>query len=499
MKWQFKLKKMVLHFTEKQRRSRKKDQMIILKASIHVKRSLAFTFRYTSDFSHIQDWDPGVVSCVAHNPEVVGKGSQYDLVLKFGPFRPKMKYEIIEYEPYSRVVLKGEGDSFSAMDTIIFTKTDKGTQIDYQADIRFAAAGKTIERILSPVMKHVGKKAMAGLEHKLTGNKGLSEKKKCFKSGSSLADYIADHAVFPGMLMFSRFGYEFSKRFWLEPAGTLYRKNIVLTGGTSGIGKAAAFKLAEKKAFLTLIARNRQKAEQVQQKIIQKTGNPHVDILIADLSLMQDIKAISRKIAETKKSIDILINNAGALFNERKMTSEGLEQTFATDLLGVFYLTQRLKDCMAEGGRIINVSSGGMYTQKIDVDDLENKSGEYNGAKAYARAKRGVVILTRLWAERFADKGITVHSMHPGWVDTPGIEKSLPEFHQLVNRMLRTPEQGADTIVWLALSKKGGQCSGLFWLDRRPHETVVFPKTGESERERQLLWENLNNTLSEFK
>ena len=472
--------------------------MIRLKESIRVERSLDYVFKYAGDFSHIQDWDPGVVSSVKLDHKKIGVGSQYDLVLKFGPFRPKMKYEIIEYAPFSRVVLKGLGESFTAMDTIVFRKTAGGTQIDYQADIRFHRFGNVIEKVLSPVMKKIGEKAMAGLKQKLDRNRGLPNKTMWFKSGSSLPDYLADHLVIPGMLLFSRFGYALGKRFWSEPKGQLYGKKIVLTGGTSGIGKAAALKLAEKKAFLTIIARNRAKAEQVQQEIFQKTGNPRIDFLIADLSLMQDIREVSERLKASKKKIDILINNAGALFNERKNTPEGLEQTFATDLLGVFLLTQNLKNALAasKSPRIINVSSGGMYTQKIEVNDLENSQGQYNGAKAYARAKRGILILTQIWAEQFKRYGIRVNAMHPGWVDTPGIERSLPGFHQRVKRILRTPEQGADTIVWLASSERAGQYTGLFWLDRRPHETVIFSGTCESAQERQILWEKLNAFVS---
>ncbi|MDZ7667111.1 MAG: SDR family NAD(P)-dependent oxidoreductase [Desulfotignum sp.] len=327
---------------------------------------------------------------------------------------------------------------------------------------------------------------------------GAADDRPFFSSGAGWLDYLADHAIVPGMLLFSRFGYDLSRRFWTEPVATLYGRNVVLTGGTSGIGKAAAFMLAEKKAFLTIVARNEKKAQQVQQEIMEKTGNPHVDYLLADLSLMQDIKQVAKQLRDSKKSIDILINNAGALFNERKETSEGFEQTFATDLLGVFYLTELLKKTLARspGARIINVASGGMYTQKIAVHDLENKQEPYNGSKAYARAKRGVVMLTRIWADQLQKDGISVHAMHPGWVDTPGIERALPEFHALVNKLLRTPEQGADTIVWLALSKKAGQSTGRFWLDRRPHETVVFPGTAASDKERQALWHKLQGLIS---
>jgi len=467
--------------------------MIKLNESIHVPNSLEACFSYTSDFSNIKDWDPGVASSVKRSKNGAEVGTEYDLTLRFGPFRPKMRYVIEAYVPFSKVILKGSGESFSAIDTISFFQTSTGTRIDYEAEIYFSGFSKYMEILLKPFLKNTGRKAVKGLKAKLSGGTIFLKERSWFFSGSNFIDYIADHMILPGMLMFSKLGYSVSKRFWAENDETLLGKKVIITGGTSGIGKAAAIKLAERKASLTIIARNRNKAEKVQQQIIEKTGNPHVDFLIGDLSRLEDIKQVAKEIKDKKENIDVLINNAGALFNERKMTSEGFEQTFATDLLGAFYLTELLKDCFSlTGGRIINVSSGGMYTQRIDVDDLQNEAPPYEGSKAYARAKRGIVILTRLWAEQMRHLNVAVHSMHPGWVDTPGIENALPGFHSLVNSILRTPDQGADTIVWLASSKKAGESTGKFWLDRRPHETVLFPKTGDSEQERQRLWEQLN-------
>lgn len=472
--------------------------MIRLKETIHVKKDIRSAFCYVSDFSNIQEWDPGVVSSQKTTEGESGLKTTYDLVLKFGLSRPKMTYSIVEYQPPARVVLKGEAQSFSAVDTISFKKTPGGTRIDYQADIQFTGPGKYMEFFLTPVLKHTGKKAITGLEQKLEQFKRIPDEKRLFSSGSGLMDFLADHTILPGMLMFSRFGYSLSSRFWSGGADTLYGRKVVLTGGTSGIGKAAAFKLARKKAFLTIIARSRKKAREITQEIIDKTGNQHIDWLQADLSMMSDIRNVAKQLRDRKKNIDILINNAGALFNERSKTPEGFEHTFATDLLGVFYLTQLLLKplSVSSNARIINVSSGGMYTQKIDLDDLQSKAGVYNGAKAYARAKRGVVILSRVWAEEMRKYGITVHAMHPGWVDTPGIEQSLPGFHARLKKILRTPDQGADTIVWLAASKEAGRSSGLFWMDRRPHETVVIPGTGESAQERRMLREKLHRLTS---
>ena len=126
--------------------------------------------------------------------------------------------------------------------------------------------------------------------------------------------------------------------------------------------------------------------------------------------------------------------------------------------------------------RIINVSSGGMYTQKIDVDDLQNKEVPYDGAKAYARAKRGIVILTMLWAKRLKQKGIVAHAMHPGWVDTPGIESSLPGFHSMTKSILRTPEQGRIPLYGLHLRKNPGcPAAGSGWTGG-PAKRLFFQK-----------------------
>jgi NAD(P)-dependent dehydrogenase (short-subunit alcohol dehydrogenase family) len=132
-----------------------------------------------------------------------------------------------------------------------------------------------------------------------------------------------------------------------------------------------------------------------------------------------------------------------------------------------------------------------MYTQRIRVDDLQYERGRYDGSIAYARAKRGLVILTEMWAKDLKDDGVVVHSMHPGWADTPGVSSSLPGFYRVTKKILRTPEEGADTIVWLAAAREAASSTGLFWLDRQPHTTHVFPGTGASREQREQLWTEL--------
>ena len=139
--------------------------------------------------------------------------------------------------------------------------------------------------------------------------------------------------------------------------------------------------------------------------------------------------------------------------------------------------------------RVINVSSGGMYTQKLAADDLQFERGTFDGTTAYARTKRAQVVLTELWAQRLQSAGVMVHSMHPGWADTPGLRASLPRFYRATQFLLRTPEQGADTIVWLGAAPEPAQRSGGFWHDRRERTTHMVPRTTESDADRNELWE----------
>jgi dehydrogenase/reductase SDR family protein 12 len=137
-----------------------------------------------------------------------------------------------------------------------------------------------------------------------------------------------------------------------------------------------------------------------------------------------------------------------------------------------------------------------MYSQKIQVDDLQSERGKYAGSVAYARAKRGLMILTEVWAERWREHGVTVNAMHPGWADTPGVETALPAFYRATRPLLRTPQEGTDTIVWLAASTEAGAVSGKFWLDREQHPSHVFKRTRETVAEREQLLEVLQELLT---
>ncbi len=297
-------------------------------------------------------------------------------------------------------------------------------------------------------------------------------------------DAVLDKTV---VLSYTNIGYNLRKRTF-DPLPRMDGRTVVITGATSGLGLAAAESMVERGADLILVGRNPEKLARVSEQL----GGAVTTAQAADLSIMSEVRRLAVEL-EQLDSIDVLINNAGVLVNERTETSEGIELTFATNLLSHFVLTEALipKLVASSPSRVINVSSGGMYTQKIRPHDLETERIEYKGPDAYARTKRGQVILTELWADRLADHGVVVHSMHPGWADTPQVEDTLPGFHRLVGRFLRTPEQGADTIVWLASSDEAVATTGKFWLDRQARPTHFVERTRETPAQRQELLEQL--------
>lgn len=305
----------------------------------------------------------------------------------------------------------------------------------------------------------------------------------------SLVNTLMDRLIIPGAAGFTRFGYALRKRHWTDSGASMTGRTVVVTGATSGLGLSAAHSLASLGARVILVGRNGEKAEAARRAVIDESGNEQVAVQLANLSVMSEVRDLAGRLLDTEPKIHVLINNAAILPAERELTSEGLEQTFATDLLSPYLLTGLLLPRLQASApaRVINVLSGGMYLTGLEADDLENARGEFDGSRAYARAKRALMVLTEQWAEEWKDQGVVVNAMHPGWADTPGVEDSLPGFYRLMRPVLRTPEQGADTIVWLAASEAGAQQSGLFFLDREPHVTTVIPGTGGDVGQRRKL------------
>lgn len=459
--------------------------MIRLEEKIKVDRPIGEVFAYTSDFENLEDWDPGISTSKKLTRGPVGVGTEFEVVAKSGPRRIPMRYAVTAFDPPRKVVLEGKGGGIGAVDTISFEERGRSTELTYVADLSFSGLLARAEPFLKGTLERVGRDAITGLESALSGKRSTPEHRA--------RNWIEDRSILPGMLGFSRFGYRRRKASFAPLSVSLEGRTIVVTGATSGLGRATADGLAGKGARVVLVGRNPDKLEATRREIVEETGNPEIGVQVADLSLLADVRRVAARLLETEPEIHVLVNNAGALYPTRGLTGEGIEKTLALDLLSPFLLTNLLLPRLkaSRPARVVNVSSGGMYTQRIRVDDLAFEKGRYDGSIAYARAKRGLVILTEMWAEALEDQGVVVHSMHPGWADTPGVVSSLPSFYRVTKRILRTPEEGADTIVWLAASPEAEASSGRFWLDRQPHTTHVFPGTRESAQEREALLRSL--------
>jgi NAD(P)-dependent dehydrogenase (short-subunit alcohol dehydrogenase family) len=304
----------------------------------------------------------------------------------------------------------------------------------------------------------------------------------------SVLDTMLDRTVLAG---YTTAGYRIRRHMWdADDLGPMDGKTVLVTGATSGLGLAAAEGFARLRASVRLLARSEERGERARAAVLEATGNRDVQVCLCDISDLRDVRAFAARFTADQPRLDVLVNNAGVLASDRALSADGNELTLATNVLGPFLLTNLLIPLLTDSApaRVINVSSGGMYTQRLHVQDLQSTVGKFDGPRVYARTKRAQVILTELWARRLAGTGVVVHSMHPGWADTPGVASSLPRFHRLTGPLLRSAQQGADTIVWLGAAAEPGESSGGFWHDRRRRPTHRVPWTSETPEDREWLW-----------
>ena len=306
---------------------------------------------------------------------------------------------------------------------------------------------------------------------------------------SRTADLVLETAIVPS---FTAVGVEVRRRLdrW-TPLDDLdmHGRTVLVTGATSGLGQHTATRLADLGAQVILLARDPDKAARVRAAIAENVGEDRTEVVIADLTDLRATRRAADAILDRFDRLDVLVHNAGAMFDERALTGDGIERTVALHIVAPFLLTSRLLPLLrAAQGRVVTVSSGGMYTTGVTVDRLQSPD-DYRPSLAYARAKRAQVTLTREWARRVPD--VSFHAMHPGWVDTPGVQESLPRFRQLTRPLLRDLEQGADTIVWLAATGDLSAPSGTFWHDRRPRSPHKLPWTVPDAATVTALWDEV--------
>ena len=300
---------------------------------------------------------------------------------------------------------------------------------------------------------------------------------------------------------------------WDSPTpNSMAGRTVLVTGPTSGLGRAATDALAALGARVVLVGRSPERLAALRDSLVREHGEDRFPVVPADMGSLESVRAAASLVLATEPRLDVLVDNAGAIFPERTVGPDGIEATLATLVVGPFALEAALLPLMARtpGSRIVSVTSGGMYTQPVRLDDLQYEREPWSGPRAYARAKRIQVALVREWDRRLAGAGIdvAVNAMHPGWAATPGLADALPDFYRRMRPLLRTPAEGADTIVWLAthpapagaVPETGDTDSpvalraewhagrGKLYLDRRPRPFDRVPTTRLTAADRRRLW-----------
>ena len=268
-------------------------------------------------------------------------------------------------------------------------------------------------------------------------------------------------------------------------------RSYMITGSNSGIGKQTALEIVKRGGTVHMVCRNPQTGEEAKQEMIETSGNSNIHLHILDLSKPTDVLKFAKKFSEENPKLDVLVNNAGCMVNTRETNKEGLDMNFATNTLGTYLLTTGLLPLLEKSDqpRVVTVSSGGMLVQKLDVEDLQfQKMAKYDGTMAYAQNKRQQVEMTESWACKHP--AIHWSVMHPGWADTPAVRTAMPDFHAKMKDKLRSVEQGADTVVWLAVSPAALKFeSGQFWQDRVPvsaHLPLAWTRASQGERDKLM-------------
>jgi NAD(P)-dependent dehydrogenase (short-subunit alcohol dehydrogenase family) len=252
-------------------------------------------------------------------------------------------------------------------------------------------------------------------------------------------------------------------------------KTVLITGATSGIGTVTALELARKGANVVMMVRNATKGEEVRNTIIRETGNDRVEVILADLAVLADVRRAAEQFKRQHQRLDVLINNAGLFLNSRKESAEGYELTFATNHLSHFLLTELLRETLIASApaRVVTVSSEAHQGGHINFDNLHESRG-YSGWRAYANSKLANVLFAYGLARRLAGSRVTSNTLHPGFVATgfgDGNGSFVDFAFKLIRPFAKTPEQGAATSIYLASAAEVAGITGEYYVDSAPQRS----------------------------
>ncbi len=271
----------------------------------------------------------------------------------------------------------------------------------------------------------------------------------------------------------------------------LDNKLIMITGANAGIGKVAALELAKQGHHIVMVCRSQERGRAAQAEIKAASGSEQVDLLIADLSVQADIHQLAAEFKQRYDRLDVLVNNAGAIFDKRQKTADGLELTFALNHMGYFLLTDLLLDTLKASApaRIINVSSDAHRRGSLNFDDLQHEKS-YSAFPVYSASKLANVLFTYELTRRLEGSGVTANALHPGFVNTNfgSTMSGIPAFFiGIISRLFATsPEKGAETIIYLAASPEVEGVTGNYFVEKKA--TRSAPESYD-EAVAKRLWE----------
>jgi NAD(P)-dependent dehydrogenase (short-subunit alcohol dehydrogenase family) len=267
-------------------------------------------------------------------------------------------------------------------------------------------------------------------------------------------------------------------------------KTVVITGGTSGIGEVAAVALAKMGARIVLVARDKSRGDAALARLHDSAPGIAHSVHFADLLRLAEMKRVAAQIADHESRIDVLINNAGALFGKRRLTEDGLEYTFALNHMAYFVMTAGLRERLLASGpaRVINTASAAHQGATLDFDDLQSAKS-FRATKAYGRSKLCNILFTRELARRLHGTGVTANCLHPGFVATRFGDQSgglLSRFVWLAKFFAISPVEGAETIIYLASSPNVAKTTGQYFYKSVPTTSSSW---AQDDRSALLLWQ----------
>lgn len=309
-------------------------------------------------------------------------------------------------------------------------------------------------------------------------------------------DTALDRSVVAG---YTRIGYQVRRRIGTWPAdpapNALRGKDVVVTGASSGLGAATAIEMARLGAHVHLVVRDPAKAADVAEQVDAAAGTGAQQVWRCDLADRTSVQRFAADFLRHPRPLAGIVHNAGVLPATRQEDDHGRELTMAVHVLGPIALTEALLPVLAgHRARVVFVTSGGMYTQPLVLDDLDYRRGPYRGPVAYARSKRAQVEMLPMLQRRWGASGIGVYATHPGWAATPGVTSSLPHFASITRPLLRRGNEGIDTTTWLMATEPAPAGGGL-WHDRRQRPTTYFGRNGADMQERGRLWDWVRTEL----